>query len=198
MLGKLVITIMSVVLLSSCAFTNDQVKIDFDSPHYTNVTPTNVSIKVNTLNDSRGVDPKLISYKGVQTKTGGQYINDIEISKLMTTVVSNTLVNMGYELNSAGNDLIFSGEVMKFDSYVVMGFWSGSVEAAIQLNLKVVNSNNGNIIWSEIMSGHGKKKGAQVDHWGHRKVAFDVALDNLIHNISSSETLKEAIARYQS
>ena len=101
---------------------------------------------------------------------------------------------MGYKLDSSQNDLTLAGEVLKFDSYVIMGFWSGAIEATIQVNLRLINNKNKAIIWNEIISGYGKQGGTQVDRWGNRKEAFDLALDNLMRNIASSETFRAAIS----
>ena len=102
---------------------------------------------------------------------------------------------MGYRLDSSQYDVTLTGEVLKFDSYCIMGLWSGSIEASIQLNLKLVNSKDNSIIWNETVSGQGKVKGVQFDSWGNRKEAIDQAMDSLMRNIASSETLKAAINR---
>ena len=192
--SKLFMLVLSAGLLYGCAFSNDYVKIDFTPTNVNTPVTTNTTLQLEKLKDARGVDPKLISYKGVQAKMGGQYINDIEISELLTNSIKDLLIKMGYKLDSPQYDLILTGEVLKFDSYVIMGFWSGEIEATIQVNLKLINNKNKTIIWNETISGYGKTGGVQIDHWGNRKEAFDLALDNLMRNIASSVTFRNAMA----
>ena len=187
--------IMSAGVLGGCAFTDEQVKIDYTPSDYSMRSTSDAAIHVDRLRDARGVAPKLISYKGVQGKTGGEYLNDIEISELLTNSIKAVLTKMGYRLDSSQYDVTLTGEVLKFDSYCIMGFWSGSIEASIQLNLKLINSKDNSIIWNETVSGQGKVKGVQFDSWGNRKEAIDQAMDSLMRNIASSETLKAAINR---
>ena len=192
---NLLVLIMSAGVLCGCAFTDENVRIDYIPSDYSISSTSDATIHVDRLKDARGVDPKLISYKGVQAKTGGQYLNDIEISELLTNSIKELLIKMGYHLDSSQHDITLTGEVLKFDSYCIMGFWSGSIEATIQLNLKLMNSRDNSVIWSEILSGQGKKKGVQFDNWGNRKEAIDLAMGDLMRNIASSETFKAAINR---
>ncbi len=180
-------------LLSSCAFTNDNVKIDYTPSNFAVSTSSSKAIQIAPLKDVRGVAPNLISYKGVQGKTGGQYLNDIEISQYLTDSLKNMFVKMGYNLNSSESPIAITGEVLKFDSYCIMGFWSGSVEAAIQINLKLINNKTKAIIWNEVVSGNGKETGIQIDHWENRKIAIDRALEVLMRNIATSDSLRSAI-----
>jgi len=187
--------IMSAGVLGGCAFTDEHVKIDYTPPDFSISSTSDATIHIDRLRDARGVDLKLISYKGVQGKTGGEYLNDIEISELLTDSIKKLLTKMGYRLDSSKYDVTLTGEVLKFDSYCIMGFWSGSIEATIQLNLKLISNKDNSILWNETLSGQGKKKGVQVDRWSNRKEAIDRAMDGLMRNIASSETLKAAINR---
>jgi hypothetical protein len=179
--------------LYGCAFSKENVRINHLPPNYSISVQSDKTIMLDKLRDVRGVDPKLISYKGVQGRTSGGYINDIEIAELLTNLLKNLLVDLGYHIVDNEGDITLTGEVIKFDSYVIMGFWSGEIEAALQLNLKLVNTITSNIIWNETIGGHGKKSGVQIDHWENRKEAIDKALDQLLRNIANSPSFKNAI-----
>ena len=58
--------IMSAGVLGGCAFTDEQVKIDYTPSDYSMRSTSDAAIHVDRLRDARGVAPKLISYKGVQ------------------------------------------------------------------------------------------------------------------------------------
>lgn len=192
---SLLMLALSVGLLSGCAFTNENVKLDFSPSGYSSVSTGGTTIHLDKLKDARGVAPNLVSYKGVQGKTGGQYLNDVEISEFLTDSIRQLLVQVGYNVDSSQSDFTLTGEILTFDSHCIMGFWSGSFEATIQVNLRLVKNKDNSMVWSETLSGHGKKGGAQVDRWGNRKLAFDLALNDLMQNIASSETFKAALNR---
>ena len=189
------LTTISLFALSGCAFTNDYVKFTHD-PSRLNILKTgeNKAVKLNKLKDARGVDPKLLSYKGGAMKTGGQYINEEDVSELVTNALRDVLLRKGYDLDEETTDFVLNGEILRFDSNVIMGFWSGSIEATIQLNLKIVNKETGLIVWTETIAGYGKKAGVQVDRWGNRELAFQKAFDSLLENIAKSESLETAIS----
>lgn len=184
------------VLLSGCAFTKEYVKINYSPSSYSKQTQSTKTILIEKLKDVRGVEPNIISYKGTQFKTSGQYINDKEISELLTEKIKELLSNLGYQIGSTDGDLTLAGEVLKFDSYIISGFWSGEVDAVIQLNLKLIDSNSKSTLWNEIISGRGKKSGIQIDRWGNRQEAIEKALDELMNNIANSASLKNAIEKY--
>jgi len=193
LLSKALIVAVLFVSLYGCAFTTENVRINHLRQNYSIAVKSDNTIMLDKLTDVRGVDPKLISYKGVAARTSGGYINDIEIAELLTNLIKDLFYDLGYQLVENEGYLTLRGEVIKFDSYVIMGFWSGQIEAAIQLNLKLVNTKTNDIIWNETISGHGKKSGVQIDHWDHRKEAVEKALDQLLQNIANSTSLKFAI-----
>ncbi len=179
--------------LYGCAFTTDNVRINHLPPNYSISINSDKTIMLDKLKDVRGVDPKLIAYKGTMGRTSGAYINDIEISELLTNLIRDLLDNLGCQIVDNDGYLTLQGEITKFDSYVIVGFWSGQIEAAIQLNLKLVNTKSNDIIWNEIIDGHAKKDGIQLDHWNNREEALGKALDDLLQNIANSKSLLSAI-----
>ena len=184
-----------ICILGGCAFTTETVKIDYTPSHYSKITDATKTIQVNRLKDMRGVDPKLLSYKGTQYKTSGTYVSEREVSDIVTDAIKNLLSNLNYRTVNDKGILTLAGEILKFESYVLMGFWSGAIEGNIQVNLRLIENKNGNIIWNEITSGYGKKTGVQIDREGHRKEVFEKALDNLMSNISNSTSFKKAVER---
>lgn len=184
-----------ICILGGCAFTTETVKIDYTPSHYFKVTDATKTIEVNRFKDMRGVDPKLLSYKGTQFKTSGAYVSEREVSDIVTEAIKNLLSNLNYQIVNDKGILTLTGEILKFESYVLIGFWSGQIEGNIQVNLRLIENKNGNIIWNEIFSGNGKKTGVQIDREGHRKEVIEKTLDNLMLNISNSTSLKKAIER---
>ena len=185
------------ILLTSCAFSTSTVKIDYVPQDYTVHVDSSSSIFVQKLNDVRGVEPTLLSYKGVQYKTSGKYVTEREIADILTDAIKGVLTKIGYHLVEDGGNVTLKGDILKLDSQVMMGFWSGEMESTIQVNLKLVDNKSGQMIWDEVFCGTGKKTGLQVDREGHRKEVTEKALDNLMTKIATSTSLREAVAKSQ-
>jgi len=185
-----------ICLLGGCAFTTETVKIDYTPSHYSKVTEVKTkTIEVNRLKDMRGVDPKLLSYKGTGVKTSSGYVSEREVSEIVTEAIKNLLSNMNYNAVDNKGMLALTGEILKFETIVLVGFWSGQLEGNIQVNLRLIDNKSGNIIWTEIVSGNGKKTGLLMDSAGSRKEALEAALDSLMSNIYNSTSLKKAVER---
>lgn len=183
-------------ILGGCAFTTETVKIDYTPSSYSKVTETTTkTIQVNRLKDMRGVDPKLLSYKGTGAKTSSGYVSEREVSDIVTEDIKKLLSNMNYNVVDDKGTLAMTGEILRFETVVLMGFWSGQLEGNIQVNLRLIDNKSGNIIWTEIVSGSGKKTELLVDSGQFRKEALEKALDSFMANIYNSTSLQEAIAR---
>lgn len=191
----LILIVLMICILGGCAYTTSTVKINYTPSHYSKITDSTKTIEVNRLKDMRGVDPKLLAYKGTQYKTSGSYVSERDVSDIVTEAIKTLLSNQNYRIVNDKGNVTLTGEIIKFESYVLMGFWSGQIEGNIQVNLRLIDNKNGNIIWNEIFSGNGKKTGVQVDGEGHRKEVIEKALDNLISNISNSTSFKKVIER---
>ncbi len=181
-------------LIGGCAFTDSTVKIDY-KPSTFCVTETGVkqTISVERFTDQRGVEPNLLSYKGVRHRTSGKYLSDREVSAVVTDATRALLACMGYSIVDGGGNYRFSGEILKFDSTPIMGFWSGELEGTIQVNLRVKDGEKSTIIWNEMLSGTAKKTGLQVDGETHRQEVAESTLDSLMRKIAESESLKKAL-----
>lgn len=190
--GKIAFLSLAVLMfgiLSGCAFTTTGIKIDYTPSHYSKVTDATKTIEVKRLNDIRGVDPNLIAQKHNQYgKTTGKYVSEREVSDMVTEAVKNLLTNLNYRILNDNGELVLAGEILKFDQNVLTGFWSGQLEGNIQVNLRLIEANSGNILWNEIISGYGKKTELVLVTANDRKEVAEKTLDNLMTNIANSTT----------
>ena len=182
--------------LSGCAFTTTQIKVDYTPSHYSKITDATKTIEVKRFNDTRGVDPKLIAQKYNQYgKTTGKYVSEREVADIVTEAVQNLLSNLNYRILNDNGELIFGGEILKCEQNVLMGFWSGELEGNIQVNLRLIEANSGNILWNEVISGYGKKTGLQLVTADDYKEVFEKTLDNLMKNVANSTTFKTIVEK---
>jgi len=155
------------------------------------------TVAVQPLQDQRGADPYVLSYKGVGMKTRGTYVTDAPIVTIVTDAIRDTLLALNYKITASEPDLVLSGELLRLDSTPLMGFWSGALDCTIQVNLKLFEQSTGRQIWSEVFTGFNKKTGLQVDHEGHRKDTTEAALADLAQKIANSSTFKNAVQSYK-
>jgi len=191
--SKFCIAALMALLVSGCAYTNSTIKIDYTPSNFKPVTSAKATVKVEQLTDQRGVEPNLLSYKGVQMRTSGRYLCDKEVSVVVTDAIKALLKDLGYSVLEDGGDYRLSGELLKFDSTVAVGFWSGQLDGIIQVNLRVKDSDKGTVIWNEMLSGTAKKTGLQFDGEAHRKEVAENAIDSLMHKIAESSSLRKAL-----
>jgi hypothetical protein len=184
---------MVAIVVQGCAFTDSVVTLEYKTSDYTARVASPKEINVQQLTDDRGVDPTLICYKGVMHKTSGRYLNDRAVADFMTDAVKALLVALGYRVVNDGGDFNLSGQILKFDSYAIMGFWSGSLESNIQMNMKLQDARSRSMVWNEMLSAGGLVGGLQIDGEGYRKEVMDKAVDNILKKLAASATFESAV-----
>jgi hypothetical protein len=182
-----------VIAVSGCAFTDSTVKIDYKPSKGTPAVGVKETISVEKFADQRGMEPNVLAYKGVQVRTSGRYLCDREVSAVVTDATKTLLAHLGYSVVDEGGDYQLLGDLLKYDSAVIMGFWSGQLEGTAQVSLKLRGKDKNNIVWSEMLTGRAKKTGLQIDSEEHRKDVAEGALDDLMQKISESQSLRKAL-----
>jgi len=179
-----------ICILGGCLSTTSTLKIDYTPSHYSKITDSTETIEVNRLKDVRGVDPKFISYKGAQYRGiyKGAYVSERDVSDIVTDAIKNLLTNQNYRIVNDKGMLTLTGEILKFELNVE----SNPTAWNILVDLRLIDNNDRNIKWNEIFMGTGKTPGFRLKHL---KQAIEMALDNLMSNISNSASFKRALER---
>ena len=179
-----------ICILGGCLSTTSTLKIDYTPSHYSKITDSTETIEVNRLKDVRGVDPKFISYKGAQYRGiyKGAYVSERDVSDIVTDAIKNLLTNQNYRIVNDKGMLTLTGEILKFELNVE----SDPTAWNILVDLRLIDNNDRNIKWNEIFMGTGKTPGFRLKHL---KQAIEMALDNLMSNISNSASFKRALER---
>ena len=181
---------------TGCAFTKSTVKIDFRPATYAEKISVDKIITVQKLNDSRGGDPFLLSYKGVGMKTSGTYVTEKEVVAIITDAIKDTLTSLNCKIAGEHGELILTGDLLKLDSTPIMGFWSGDLDCTIQLNLKLSDAKTGKLLWADTLTGFYKETGLQIDGEYHRKITTEGALNDLMQKLATSAGFKSAIQNF--
>jgi hypothetical protein len=172
------------------------IKLDY-TPNYSVKVPFPTEIVVKKISDERGVDPTLIAQKGIAQKTSGRYLSEQEIGDFLSDGIKATLSQLGYTIVRDGGNFTLSGQLMKFDSHGIMGFWSGALEASIQANMKLSDDKSNTIVWHEVVSGNGRLESLQMDGDDNRKEVTEKAVVNFMKRLVESESLKNVLESRQ-
>jgi hypothetical protein len=178
-------------LLTGCAFSNTQVVVSPKPPAGIEALKSPVAVTVETLRDDRGVDALLVANKGVGMKTSGKYLSARPVAEIVTECLRESLVAMNCPAGT-GN-LLLSGTLLRFDSEPKMGFWSGEMSGVVQFNLKLTDRRSGQVVWTDLITGHANKTGLQIDHEGHRKEVAEAALKDAVGKLVTSPAFRVAL-----
>jgi hypothetical protein len=184
------------MLTTGCAFTQSTVKINFKPPVGTNKVSADKVIAVQNLNDLRGGNPLLLSYKGIGMKTSGTYVTEKPVAIIITDAIKDTLTNLNYKVSTDFSELNLAGDLLKLDSAPIMGFWSGDLDCTIQISLKLTDAKTGRLLWSETLTGFKKETGLQIDSVSHREITTEGAIDDLMQKLADSSSFKNAVQNY--
>ncbi len=178
--------------LVGCGFKNSVVKLNYVPNEYPNKVSFKTPLEVTKFNDVRGKDPKNIANKGVDVQARAQYFADDEIANIVTKAVKDTLLNLNYIINTNG-DLRLTGDILKFDSIPLMGFWSGQIEGTIQVSFKLSDTKTNKLVWTEVLAGNYRKSSIQFDADAHRKEVAEKTISDVMNKLAESETFKTSI-----
>jgi hypothetical protein len=185
-----------VALLTGCAWTKETISLNYTRPPLGAPIVMEETIAVEKLKDVRGSDPYLVALKGVQYKTSGTYVTAREVADIVTDALKDTLTAMNCKVAVEHPDLIMTGDILKYDSVVLVGFWAGAMEGSIQLNLKLSDATTGALLWSEVLSGYTKIDGLQVDRAAHRQRVAEEALQDVMRKLSESQSLRRVLLQH--
>jgi hypothetical protein len=193
-LRGIAVLLLTVVLIGACAFTDSTLKLDYSASKHAKISAPADKINIAKFTDQRGVEPTLLANKGTIHRTTGKYYSDKEVASVVTDATKTLLAQLGYSVVDDAADFRLSGELLKFDSQVAVGFWSGTLDGSAQLNLKLSDTKNGSVVWNEMITATAKKDGLQIDAEYHRKEVADMLLDELMNKLAASSTFKEAFS----
>jgi uncharacterized lipoprotein YajG len=182
---------------TGCAFTKTTVEFAPKPPSFAEKVSVETPVNVKKLKDVRGNDPFLLAQKGVAYKTSGSYVTARELSEILTDTLREALTGMGYKVTAEACDLTLGGELVKFDSNAIMGFWSGDIETSVQMNLKLTDTKTGALAWNETISGFYKHGGIQIDNETSRLKSANAAVADLMKNLAASDTFKKVMQNYK-
>jgi hypothetical protein len=161
-------------------------------------TPSNYSVKVSLakavvvqkIRDARGVEANVVIQKRVRYSSSGRFFLNPSVADFLTGAIKEVLTRIGYKVVSTDGDYTLSGELLKFESYPISGYWTGAKEATLMADMKLTDSRTKNVVWHELISGVERLEDIDMREQDDRKEVTEKALDNFMKKIARSGAVK--------
>ncbi|MFZ2446092.1 MAG: YajG family lipoprotein [Syntrophobacteraceae bacterium] len=184
-----------VLVSGGCAFTQANLNVKYDS-EAARVGPLSsvksVTLDIQDLVDKRP-DKNRIGYK----RNGfGQQTADIITAKPVPQIVKEALAaefsKNGHLVSPTGSSLILSGDVSSFWFDVQVGFWTLQFMGTVGMDLKVVDRDTGNVLYTRSYQGHYNEEslGGLEGTWER---VMNTALERMVRDVSTDSRLVEIL-----
>lgn len=179
--------------LGGCAFTPEKIDVAYAPSVGTARIPgaENVRVEV-TVNDVRTVKDRVAS----KSNAYGAQLAPISINQDLVTLVKDALKTelsmRGYVVD--GGNIQVVCDIFDFANNFRPGFWSGTAEAGVRLQVKV-RDKAGNITFAETVSGQGAEEHIQMATGRNAKPALEKALQATIASLMARQDFHQALLR---
>ena len=188
------IVVLLAAVLSGCAFTPDRINLKYVPQSNVQVTDAARGVRVNvTVKDVRTQTDR-VGAKGVANQAAA-IISNQEVTGLVKRAIDAELSQRGYTL-APGNVLI-ACDLSNFSTTWQVGFWSGSAHGSCQLSVKIKDK-EGELVFSEIVTGEATKKGIQVTSGDNAKVVLERALQDAMKKLFEMPDFFRSISKANS
>jgi uncharacterized lipoprotein YajG len=172
-------SILVLSLLTGCALTTAQIPLTY-------IPQSNVS----KLSDAKNITVTVVvhdqrdSKDAVGAKKNGfgmdmaPIVATNDVATLLKSAIETELNNRGFNLGTS-NAVSVVAELSKFYNDFKVGFWAGDAVAEVTMNILIKNQ-DGEIIYSKIISGHGKEPNIQLASGKNAMLALNAALKDAL------------------
>jgi hypothetical protein len=186
------VTILSAVFVfaSGCAFTVDQVPINFEFQETINHgIECSKTTSIGAITDTRPVDdPNLIVHKTNMhgyTTTGG-YKAEKPLAEIIRDGLVQGFAAADLPVSGEHGDYTLRGEFMDYGYHIIMGLFDGKLNSRLTVRFTLVDNARDKIVWRDTFIGRATiTKGHLV------RDPFSLALTDLIRQVCSDELLLE-------
>lgn len=184
---------LAMLVLGGCALTPETIDVGYVPS--ANVQEVQGASDVHAsllVNDVRTNKERVAS----KTNAYGTEMGAISLNQDLVTLVHDALLtelsNRGYAMDGGGTQVVC--DIFDFANRFRSGFWSGTAEGSVRLNVKVRTA-DGNIIFSETVTGEGRQEKIQLASGKNAKPALEKALKDAIDNLMARQDFHQALLR---
>lgn len=180
-------------LFSGCALTKDYVSLSYvpqaNAPRFVGANAVSVSVGVT---DNRAVKDKVSAKKNPYGMEMAAIIAKEDVADTLKRAIEAELANRGFRLSSGG--VAVAAELSKFYNDFKTGFWSGSADAEVTMNVQIKRA-DGSIGYAKLISGIGRLESIQLMLGSNAKLALDAALKDAVAKLFNDRAFINALLR---
>lgn len=169
-------------LLTGCALTTDTISLSY-APQG-NVSELsgakNITVTI-VVRDQRDNKNSVGAKKNGFGMDMAPIIATNDVATLVKDAIETELTNRGFNLGT-NNAISVVAELNKFYNDFKVGFWAGDAVAEVTMNILIKNQ-NGEIIYSKLVSGHGTVPNIQITSGNNARLALNAALKDALEKI---------------
>ena len=190
---KRCVLVAAFLALGGCALTAE--KIDVGYQPASGVAPiegagnVQVALQVNDVRTER--DRVSSKTNGYGQKMGAISLNQ-DLTELVKGALEAELGARGYSLDGSGIQLVC--DIVDFNNEFRSGFWSGTAVGNVRFNVKI-RSSEGNIIYTEMITGDGQEEGIQLASGKNAVPALERALQAAVAALMARSDFHAALAK---
>ncbi len=194
MVLRLVSVALTLVLLSGCALTVDEIDVPYERQNIFVVVPNANTVKVAVV----GIDQRTKYRDRVSVKKNGYgmemapIVATNDLARTFQSAVEFELKNAGFEINSGGK--VIDIGLSRFYNDFKIGFFAGDAVADGLVHLSV-RDGNGNIMYSKTYEGSFKVTNVQLAMGHNAREALIGAMADIIAKIAQDRELHFALLK---
>jgi hypothetical protein len=165
-------------------------KIEYAPSNYSVKVSSGKAVVVQTLRDGRGAGKNEVIQKRVRYGSSGRFFLDPTVADFLTDAIREVFTKIGYKVVPTDGDYTLSGELLKFESYPISGYWTGAKEATLMADMKLSDNRTKTVVWHELVSGVARLEDVGMDEKDDRREVTEKALDNFMKKIAGSDAVR--------
>jgi uncharacterized lipoprotein len=179
--------------MGGCAFTPEKIDIAYAPTVGATAVPGADKIKLDvSVNDVRTNKERVGSKSNGYGAELAPISTNQDIVVLVHDALQNELAMRGYQVGSGDVHVICS--IFDFANKFRTGFWSGTAEGSVRLQVKIRNE-AGNTLFDEIITGQGTEEHIQVAAGRNAKPALEKALHDAMVTLMARQDFHQALLR---
>jgi uncharacterized lipoprotein YajG len=166
-------------LLTGCALTTAQIPLSYIPQGNVSTLSgaENITVTV-VVDDQRDKKDSVGAKKNGFGMDMAPIVATNDVATLLKDAIQTELANRGFNLGTS-NTVSVVAELNKFYNDFKVGFWAGDAVAEVTMNILIKNQ-NGEIIYSKIVSGHGTEPNIQIAGGENARLALNAALKDAL------------------
>lgn len=179
--------------LGGCAFTPEKIDIAYAPSVGAARIPGAESVRLDVMvNDVRTVKDRVASKSNAYGAQLAPISVNQDLAALVKDALKTELLMRGY--NVEGGNIQVVCDIFDFANNFRPGFWSGTAEAGVRLQVKV-RDRAGNITFAETISGQGAEDHIQMATGRNARPALEKALQSTIASLMARQDFHQALLR---